>query len=86
MKLNIMLEQKIVAVYSAVGFACGVLSNYLTTINLSLALLLPTACYFATLFPLIKLIKERKLRMLVSNSLITFFLVWLMVWVFLQNL
>ena len=86
MKFNMLLEQKIVIVYLFVGIVCGLLSNYLTSINLALALLVPVACYFVTLFPLIKIVKERRFRMLISNSLITFFLVWIMIWVFLYNL
>lgn len=84
--ISITLEQKIVTVYSLAGFVCGMVSNYLNTFSLTLALLLPMAVYLVTLLPLIKFVKERKLRMLISNSLITFFLVWLMVWVFLHNL
>lgn len=86
MKFNMLLEQRIVTVYLFVGIVCGLLSNYLTSINLALALLVPVVCYFVTLFPLIKIVKERRFRMLISNSLITFFLVWIMIWVFLYNL
>jgi len=84
--LNMRIEQKIVAVYSVVGLVCGVLSNYLTALNLTFALLVPVAGYFATLLPLVRIVKERKFRMLLSNSLITFFLLWIMIWVFLYNL
>lgn len=80
------LEQKIVAAYLLVGFVCGILSNYLASINLTYALLVPLGIYFVTLVPLVKVIKERRFRMLISNSLVTFFLVWVMVWVFLYNL
>ena len=80
------VEQKTVAVYMVIGFLCGIFSNYLTSINLTLSLLVPVAVYFGTLLPLIRIVKERKFRVLISNSLITFFLVWLMIWVFLYNL
>lgn len=80
------IEQKIVAAYSVIGLACGLISDYFTPANLTFALLVPAAIYFATMLPLVKLVKEQKMRMLVSNSLITFFLVWIMVWVFLYNI
>jgi len=80
------LEQKIVAAYLLVGLVCGILSNYLASINLAYALLVPLGIYFVTLVPLVKVVKERRFRMLISNSLVTFFLVWIMVWVFLYNL
>jgi hypothetical protein len=80
------LEQKIVAAYLMVGLVCGILSNYLASINLTYALLVPLGIYFVTLVPLVKVVKERRFRMLISNSLVTFFLVWVMAWVFLYNL
>lgn len=86
MRSDMRIEQKIVAVYSVVGGVCGFLSNHLTQINLTYALLVPIGGYFVTLLPLIRIVKERRLRMLISNSLVTFLLVWMMTWVFLYNL
>jgi hypothetical protein len=79
------IEQKLVTLYTVMGVLCGILSNYLMS-NLMFALLLPVACYLGSIVMVIKMVKERKLRMIISNSLITFFAVWITMWVFLYNL
>ena len=86
MKLGLKMEQKLVLGYTAIGVALGFVSDWLFRVDLAMALLVPTAIYFASLVPIMNLVKETKFRFLISNTLITFFLVWIMTWVFLYNL
>lgn len=78
-------EQKLVMIYTVLGVLCGLLSNYMVS-SLPFALMLPAVIYFVSLFLLMKISKESKLKMVISNTLITFFAVWITVWVFLYNL
>ena len=80
------LEQKIVAIYTVIGFAGGLISNYLTASSIFLALLVPYVIYFVCVLPLVKKVKDKKMKKIVFNSLFTFFLVWLTVWIFFYNL
>ena len=80
-------EQFITSVYVVFGIACAYLSNYLTKNlqNIFLAISLPFIIYVISVGPLFKLGKLHKRKMLVSNSLITFFVVWLVVWIIFYN-
>jgi hypothetical protein len=85
--MDIKLEQKLTAAYLALGAACGVLADYLATnAMLPYALLVPLVVYAATVTALARLMKGQKTSKLVSNSLMTFVLVWAVVWVFLFNI
>jgi len=84
--MEIRLEQKMAAAYLALGVACGVFSNYLAESMLLYALLLPLAVYAISVAVLAKLMRGQKKSQLISNSLLTFMLVWAVVWVFLYNL
>jgi len=77
------LEQKIAIIYSFIGIASGFLSNFLN--SLLYAVILPLAVYSISFIILVRLSK-RKILWLLSNSFITFLLVWLVVWIFLYNL
>jgi hypothetical protein len=69
------------------GIFLGFVTNYLLKINadLSVALGLPPVVYFASLLPLIGLVKQKK-SVLFLNSFITFILVWLTVWILFYNI
>jgi len=82
---NIQLEQKVVAVYSLLAVLSGYLSNLLSY-NSLYSFATPLIVYGITLAVSTKMVKKNKAKSLVSNSLITFVLVWLVVWTFLYNI
>ena len=79
-------DQKLVGIYSIMGTVCGFISNYLTATNLSYSLMIPLGVYALSAVPLLRMTKEHKTQKVVSNSILTFLLVWIMVWVFLYNI
>ena len=83
---NIKLDQKIVAIYTVIGLAAGIISNYLTGNSVILAMILPLILYFITLIPLVKKTGEKRRKRIVLNSFLTLFLMWATVWIFLYNL
>jgi Mn2+/Fe2+ NRAMP family transporter len=80
------LEQKIVAIYTVAGLMFGVISHYLTASSLLLALVLPVVSYFITVWPFVKLLKEKDTKKNILSGFMTFFLVWITVWIFFYNL
>jgi hypothetical protein len=82
------IDQIIISFYSFLGIFFGYISNYLskTLLNLTLALFIPIMLYIASQPALLTLVKQKKRTWLISNSFITFILVWLMVWIMLNNL
>lgn len=80
-------EQVITSVYVALGIVFGLVSNYVlkTFSSVILAVLIPIIFYAVTVGPLFKLGKLHKRKMLVSNSIITFFIVWIVIWIILFN-
>lgn len=83
---EVKLDQKIVGVYSILGIICGFVSNYFTATSLSYSLMIPLGIYAISTVPLLRLTKEQKTQTVVSGSILTFLLVWVMVWVFLYNI
>jgi uncharacterized membrane protein len=82
------IDRIIILIYVLLGFGLGCFSNYFLRIHSSLflALGLPALIYAATLFPLLKIVRQKKKKWLLSNSFITFILVWILVWVTLYNM
>ena len=82
------IDQVFALGYLALGVFLGVLSNYLLSSNgnLTFALVIPLFVYLVSLFPLLKFIKSKKRRWIITNSFITFVLIWLVVWILLYNL
>jgi len=80
-------EQFITGAYVVFGIIFGYISNYLTKIlpNILLAISIPFIFYGLTVGPLFKIGKLHKRKMLISNSLITFFFVWLVLWIIFYN-
>lgn len=79
-------EQVITLVYAALGIIFAYFSNYLTkSFNVLLGIFIPFVFYGLSIGPLFRLGKLHKRRMLVTNSLITFFFVWLVVWIIIFN-
>jgi len=82
------VDKVVIFIYVLLGFGLGFFSNFFLQIlsSLFLAFVVPILIYSATLFPLLKMVRQKKKKWLVSNSLITFLLVWLLVWITLYNL
>lgn len=79
-------EQIITSVYVAFGIIFGFISNYVTkNLNVYIAIVIPLIFYAVTVGPLFRLGKLHKRKMLVSNSIITFFCVWIVAWIILFN-
>ncbi len=77
------LVQILTLVYIGVGIAAGYISNFFD--NRLLAVLISFLIYMVSYVVLIKAVAYKKRGWLVANSLITFILVWLVVWIFLFN-
>jgi hypothetical protein len=81
------IDQIIVSIYVLLGILLGLASNYFNKNlgGLLLAFVVPLAIYLATLFPLLKLVKQKQKKWLIQNSLIAFFLIWIIVWIIAHN-
>jgi predicted PurR-regulated permease PerM len=77
-------KQKFIIFYTLLGAIMGFLSNLF---DVSLSILLAAIIFSTTAFPLIRRVKERRrAREITYSALITFVLLWLMVWIFIYNL
>jgi len=82
------IDQILVGAYFVLGILFGYVSNYFnkTLSNLTLALLVPIIIFAVTQPILLIFIKQKKKTWVISNSLVTFIFVWLMVWILLHNI
>jgi len=74
-------DQITVIIFSALGAMAGIISNLFAGF---LSFLIPLIVYFVACYSLIRSSKSKKTS-LILNSLVTFILVWLLVWIFLYN-
>lgn len=77
------LVQILTLVYIGLGIAAGYISIFFY--NRLLSVLISFLIYMISYVILIKLVPYKKRSWLVTNSLITFILIWLVVWIFLFN-
>ena len=77
------LVQILTFIYMVLGIAAGFVSNFFD--NRLIAVLISFLIYMVSYVILIKAVAYKKRAWLVANSLITFILVWLVVWIFLFN-
>jgi len=82
------IDQLIVAIYLLFGIFFGYVSNYFnrTLSNLTLALVVPIMACIISQAALLTLVKQKKRSWLISNSLVTFVFVWMLVWILAHNL
>ena len=82
------VDQVVVFIYVLLGAATGILSNYFNKSlgSLTLAFIVPIVVYLATVFPLIRFVKQKQKKWLIQNSLIGFFLIWIIVWIIAHNM
>lgn len=80
-------EQVVTSVYVVLGIIFAYVSEYFTKSfpNILLAISIPFLFYAISVGPLFKLGKLQKRKMLVSNSLVTFFFVWIVAWIIFFN-
>ncbi len=81
------VDQVIVSIYVLLGILLGLASNYFNKNlgGLLLAFVVPIASYLITVFPLIRFVKQKQRKWLIQNSLIAFFLIWIIVWIIAHN-
>jgi len=77
------LSQILTLVYLGLGIVAGVVSNSIE--SRLVAILVALLIYMVSYVVLVKVASYKKRGWLVTNSLITFILVWLVVWIFLFN-
>lgn len=75
-------DQIIIIAFSILGIIAGIISNYFVGI---LSFATPILIYIVSFLPVVKFVKS-KLTNLISSSLVTFVLIWLLVWILLYGL
>jgi Mn2+/Fe2+ NRAMP family transporter len=84
------IEQKIVAVYFALGLLVALASSFIASLSpsngLMISISISLAVYIIALVTLLRLVKYKKTKTLVQNSMLSYFLIWLVVWLLLYNL
>jgi len=82
------IDQVLATVYLVSGIVLGYASNYLNKVmgNIALAFVVPVIFYVVSTVPLFRLIKNKKKNWIVSNSFVTFFLIWFIVWIIMNNM
>jgi len=89
MELN--TDQKIVLIFFVLGASVALTSNFFTSTlspvnNPFAALLFPVVIYAAGVSILLKTVNHKKKRSLIYNSFMSYFLIWLVIWILLYNL
>ena len=76
------VDKVVVLAFLFFGILSGLVSNHFikTQESLIFALIIPVIIYLIFLSIFKKLVKTKKFRWLIYNSLITFVLIWLLVW------
>jgi hypothetical protein len=82
------IDQVLALIYLATGIVFGYISNYFNKVlgNLVLAFVIPIIFYLVSIVPLFRIVKNKKKNWLISNSLITFFIIWFIVWIIANNM
>lgn len=73
-------ERIVILSFSALGVTAGILSYYLEAL---LAMPLAIFIYIMSILPSLKFFVGKKRKWLIQNSLISFILMWILVWVLL---
>jgi len=82
------IERTILFVFLTLGILIGFTSNYFNKAldNLAFALITPLVVYLAAQVPFMKFVKDKKKKWIFYNSFLTFFLIWIVVWILLHNM
>lgn len=89
--MGLKTEQKIVLIYSILGASVALTSSFFTSSlspvnNLFIAFLFPVLIYLVALGILLKTVKHKRVKSLLYNSFMSYFLLWLVIWILLYNL
>lgn len=76
-------EQKMGMIFLVFSIAMGFLSNQIG--GGTFAFLIPIALYVGMIFGLKRVFIGKKGKWLVTNSILTFLLIWLLSWIFILN-
>ena len=89
-KMELKIEQKIIAAYFLLGVVVAFTSTAAATLSpsngLVISLLTTFVIYVAALAVLLKVVKYKKVKTLLKTSFMAYFLIWFVVWVLLGNL
>lgn len=77
-------EQKFAIIFTVFGAAMGAFSTYIGILALSFAV--PIVGYIAMLFLMRRIETSKKMKWIVTNSIMSFLLVWLVSWIFIFNI
>jgi len=78
------IERLVIILFTIAGVVGGIASDLLADLILSAAI--PLVVYVALLTVMLKFFEKKKRKWLIYNSLTTFILIWLVVWILLYNL
>lgn len=76
-------EQKMGIIFSILGIAMGAASSVVGILYASFAI--PVAAYVGAVFLASRMEKEKKIKWIVTHSVGTFFLTWIVSWIFILN-
>lgn len=77
-------EQTVAILYTLLGCVIGYISTFLN--SFALIFILVFGIYFCTIIPITKKVTTKKLgRWILSNTFMTYILVWLIVYILLSN-
>lgn len=85
------IDQKIVLIYFVLGacvsFASALFISTLTPIsNLLLSIAFPVVIYVVALYISSRTIDQKKMTSIVKTSFMSYFLIWVIIWILLYNL
>jgi hypothetical protein len=78
------IERLMYILFTVLGIAGGAISAWIG--DLFLSVLVPSALYAAATVALLKFFEEKRRKWMIYNGLVTFVLVWIVVWISLYNL
>jgi hypothetical protein len=84
------IDQKIVLIFFALGAVIALVSDFFSSLypegGLFVAVLFPFAVYAVALSALLKTVRQKKIKSLVYNSFMSYFLIWAVIWILFYNL
>jgi undecaprenyl pyrophosphate phosphatase UppP len=77
------IEQTLTILYAILGVFTGVISNALH--DALLGIVFSAVVYLISVLLLVKFVKSKRMKFFVYESIVTFLLVWILVWAFLYT-
>jgi hypothetical protein len=89
-KMEFKMDQKVVLIFFALGAAIALISDFFTSLypenGLLVATLFPFVVYVVALSVLLKTVRQMKIKSLIYNSFMSYFLIWAVIWILFYNL